>query len=147
DTSKPTVDSELRWDQELPPYDAAEQDPPATEGAIVMTPLTFPDKVAAHLFVAPKPPKTPPTPEDLTKAAREHQQGLRRAFAVHAEFRKNLPKVQRALANVPTYMILDDHDVTDDYFLNPTWRRRVLGRRLGRSILGNAMIAYSLFQD
>ena len=42
---------------------------------------------------------------------------------MHAEFRKNLPKVQRALANVPTYMILDDHDVTDDYFLNPVWRR------------------------
>ena len=42
---------------------------------------------------------------------------------MHTEFRKNLPKVQRALANVPTYMILDDHDVTDDYFLNPIWRR------------------------
>ena len=66
---------------------------------------------------------------------------------MHAEFRKNLPKVQRALANVATYMILDDHDVTDDYFLNPIWRRRVLGTRLGRAILGNAMIAYALFQD
>src|SRR6185312_9922432 len=66
---------------------------------------------------------------------------------VHREFRKNLPKVQRALANVPTYMILDDHDVTDDYFLNPIWRSRVLGSRLGRAILGNGMIAYALFQD
>ena len=75
------------------------------------------------------------------------QKELRRSFAIHAEFRKNLPKVQRALANVSTYMILDDHDVTDDFFLNPVWRRRVLGSRLGRAMLGNAMIAYALFQD
>ena len=37
-----------------------------------------------------------------------------------------LPKVQRALANVPTYMMLDDHEITDDLFLSPTWRDRVL---------------------
>jgi phosphodiesterase/alkaline phosphatase D-like protein len=26
-----------------------------------------------------------------------------------------LPKVRRVLANIPTYMIFDDHDITDDW--------------------------------
>lgn len=33
-------------------------------------------------------------------------------------FRNSLGKVRRALANVPTYMIFDDHEITDDWFLD-----------------------------
>ena len=51
------------------------------------------------------------------------------------------------LANVPTYMIFDDHDLTDDLFLSPMWRRRVQGSTLGQVILTNGMLAYALFQD
>ena len=40
------------------------------------------------------------------------------------EIKRTLPKVRRALANVPTYMIFDDHEISDDWFLNPTWRDR-----------------------
>ena len=40
-------------------------------------------------------------------------------------------KVRRALANVPTYMIFDDHDVTDDWNLNPEWCKRVFASRCG----------------
>lgn len=40
----------------------------------------------------------------------------------------SLWRVRRLLANVPTYMIMDDHDLTDDFFLNPMWRRRVRAR-------------------
>ena len=29
--------------------------------------------------------------------------------------RKALPAVRRVLANIPTYMICDDHEITDDY--------------------------------
>ena len=121
----------------------------------------FPERIPGNLYVAPPPPEArglpgPPEVEAERERARQRkvqeerrkeQARLRRAFAIHREFRKNLPKVQRALANVATYMIFDDHDVTDDYFLNPIWRRRVLGKRLGRAILGNGMIAYALFQD
>lgn len=62
------------------------------------------------------------------------------------EFYRTLPKVRRALANVPTYMIFDDHEITDDWFLNPTWRDRVLGSPLGSAIIRNGMLAYALFQ-
>ncbi|MGH8065263.1 MAG: hypothetical protein ACRERE_08505 [Candidatus Entotheonellia bacterium] len=57
-----------------------------------------------------------------------------------------LPKVRRALANVPTYMMFDDHDVTDDWYPDPMWRDRVLTSPLGRTIVRNGILAYALFQ-
>jgi hypothetical protein len=59
---------------------------------------------------------------------------------------KNLHMVRRALANVPTYMMWDDHEVTDDWNLNPMWRDRVMTNPLGRAILRNGMLAFVLFQ-
>ena len=59
---------------------------------------------------------------------------------------KNLHMVRRALANVPTYMMWDDHDVTDDWNLNPAWRDRVMTSPLGRAIVRNGMLAFALFQ-
>ena len=70
-----------------------------------------------------------------------------RSHRHHAKFLAGLPRVRRALANIPTYMIFDDHDVTDDFFLNPMWRDRVLTTALGQTILHNAMVTYALFQD
>jgi hypothetical protein len=55
-------------------------------------------------------------------------------------------KVRRALANVPTYMIFDDHDVTDDWNLTQTWKDRTLTSPLGRTITRNGMLAYAVFQ-
>jgi hypothetical protein len=57
--------------------------------------------------------------------------------------------VRRVLANVPTYMICDDHDVTDDWFMNRLWCERVLnldGDTLGRRMVRNALIAFAIFQ-
>lgn len=55
-------------------------------------------------------------------------------------------RVRRVLANIPTYMICDDHDVTDDWYLNREWCDRVLSKPLGRSVVQNALLAYALFQ-
>lgn len=68
---------------------------------------------------------------------------------VHKElqgFFKALPAAQRALAHLPTYMICDDHEVTDDWFISQTWTQRVLGKPEGRRVLRNALSAYALFQ-
>jgi hypothetical protein len=62
-------------------------------------------------------------------------------------FAAGLPKVRRALANIPTYMIFDDHDVTDDWNLNPTWCDRVMTTSLGGQTVRNALATYALFQD
>ena len=63
-----------------------------------------------------------------------------------ADFRETLRQVRRALANVPTYMICDDHDITDDWYLDGAWCANVLERPLGRCILRNALYAYALCQ-
>jgi hypothetical protein len=70
--------------------------------------------------------------------------------------RATLVQVRRALANVIVYMSFDDHEVTDDWNLNREWCRRVWGevgdtthgepKALGRRVITNALIAYSLFQ-
>lgn len=87
-------------------------------------------------------------------------------------FKQDLADVRRALANVPTYMICDDHEVTDDWFLNLAWSQKILGDKqflletnapipstrrasrptiqqnpLGARIITNAMSSYVAFQD
>lgn len=62
------------------------------------------------------------------------------------QFIHTLWKVRRALANVSTYMIFDDHDVSDDWNLNRAWCLRVFGRPLGRRVVQNALLAYAVFQ-
>ncbi len=133
--------------QENRPILWADDEPLPKDGSIVLPAVAFPDRIAGALYVAPEKRPEAPTPEQAARAEARRQRGLRRQLAVHRAFHKGLPKVQRVLANVPTYMILDDHDVTDDFFLNPIWRDRVLGSRLGQSVMRNAMVAYALFQD
>jgi hypothetical protein len=61
-------------------------------------------------------------------------------------FRKALPHVRRVLANVPTYMIFDDHEVTDDWNLTLDWIDGVLTRPLGVTVMRNGLLSYALFQ-
>jgi len=62
------------------------------------------------------------------------------------QFRAGVPAVARALANVATYMIFDDHDVTDDWNLSQKWINRVYSKPLGAQTIRNALCAYALFQ-
>ncbi|AFY77727.1 PhoD-like phosphatase [Pleurocapsa sp. PCC 7327] len=62
------------------------------------------------------------------------------------QFASTIWKVRRALANVPRYTIFDDHDVSDDWYLNQAWCLRVLGKPLGRRVVQNALLAYAVFQ-
>lgn len=61
-------------------------------------------------------------------------------------FRASLGKVRRVLANLPVYMVFDDHDITDDWNLNRGWTRAVLRNDLGRQMVRNGMRAYALCQ-
>ncbi len=81
----------------------------------------------------------------------QRQKKLTKRHAIKVEqmtkFYEALPKVRRMLANVPTYMIMDDHDATDDWNLNPIWVERVNKTAFGRAILRNALASYTVFQD
>ena len=72
---------------------------------------------------------------------------FRRQLRQVRRFLETLPAARRALANVPVWMMFDDHDVTDDWNLTRLWRDQVLSTPLGRAIVRNAMLAYALFQD
>lgn len=61
-------------------------------------------------------------------------------------FRAAVPRVARVLANTATYMIFDDHEVTDDWYLTQSWRSRVLTAPFGRAVIQNAYLAYTLCQ-
>ncbi|MGA7932321.1 MAG: PhoD-like phosphatase [Kovacikia sp.] len=79
----------------------------------------------------------------------QHRQAVRRWDQEARDMRQmihTLWKVQRALANIATYTIFDDHDVSDDWNLNQAWCLRVLGRPLGRRAVQNALTAYAVFQ-
>ncbi|MCP5107619.1 MAG: hypothetical protein GY950_29800, partial [bacterium] len=59
---------------------------------------------------------------------------------------ETLHKVRRALANIPTYMIFDDHDVTDDWNMTREWCEKTLTKRPGHRVIQNALLAYAVFQ-
>jgi hypothetical protein len=61
-------------------------------------------------------------------------------------WRDAVPRVARALANVATYMIFDDHEVTDDWNLTHSTRSKALTAPLGHAVIQNAMLAYAVFQ-
>jgi len=77
---------------------------------------------------------------------KERAEGASKSLVTLKQLWEALPKIRRGLANVPTYMMFDDHDVTDDWYLNPMWRDRVLTNPLGKTIIRNALVAYALFQ-
>jgi len=66
-------------------------------------------------------------------------------------YAQGLHHVRRALANVATYMVFDDHDVTDDWFLNGEVDDQLRGHGEvptpgGRRLMRNALAAYAVFQ-
>jgi hypothetical protein len=107
--------------------------------------VTFAEVMAMYLLVwSPVPwtliaPQAPTlTPERLKRYALEQ---------THIDaFKAGLGKVARALAHLPTLMIFDDHDITDDWNLSAQWEETAYGHPFSRRIIGNALLAYMLCQ-
>jgi hypothetical protein len=62
------------------------------------------------------------------------------------QFQQTVSKVRRLLANIPTYMIFDDHDITDDWNISLEWKQQVHDAPLGRHTIANGLAAYWAFQ-
>jgi hypothetical protein len=82
----------------------------------------------------------------LANWLKKSERGFNDECAHVALYRDGVPHVARALANVATYMIFDDHEVTDDWNLNKRWRNRVVTKPLGKFVIRNALMAYGAFQ-
>jgi len=76
----------------------------------------------------------------------EHRQLYRQQLPLIQQFSKTLPQAQRVMANLPVYMIFDDHDVTDDWNLSRAWEHSAYQLPMARRIIGNALIGYLMFQ-
>ena len=63
-----------------------------------------------------------------------------------AEFAAGVGRAARALAHLPVAMIFDDHEITDDWNITRQWEDAAYAHPFSRRILGNALIAYWLFQ-
>lgn len=107
--------------------------------------ITFAEVMAMYLLVwSPVPwrlidPPRPHLTEELAARYDEEQ-------AVIDAFVAGLPQAARLLAHLPSLMIFDDHDVTDDWNLTAEWEACAYGHPFSRRILGNALWGYLLCQ-
>lgn len=78
-------------------------------------------------------------------------QEFQRENTALTSFYRSLPLVRRALANIATYMLLDDHEVCDDLFINRQWITDIVkgseqAKGAGKAVVRNGLLAYALFQ-
>lgn len=87
---------------------------------------------------------------DFTQGGRQltptEQQQWRDESVIIDDFIAGLPQVQRLFAHIPTYMIFDDHDVTDDWNLTVGWEHAVDQNQFATQIIGNGLAAYWMCQ-
>ncbi|WP_435249143.1 alkaline phosphatase family protein [Vibrio sp. nBUS_14] len=87
---------------------------------------------------------------DFKQAERQltpaEQQQWRDESIIIDDFVAGLPQVQRLFAHIPTYMIFDDHDVTDDWNLTVGWEHAVDQNRFATQVIGNGLAAYWICQ-
>lgn len=83
--------------------------------------------------------KAPSLSEEDAALYRREQQCIER-------FVDGLPRAARTLAHLPSYMIFDDHDITDDWNLSALWEATAYEHPFSRRIVGNALIGYLLCQ-
>ena len=76
----------------------------------------------------------------------KEQQAYDTEWDILKGFVASLPHFERLLANIPTLMIFDDHDVTDDWNLTADWEKHVYGNRVTKHIIRDALVSYTLFQ-
>ena len=62
------------------------------------------------------------------------------------ETMKDLIAIRRVIANTPTYMIFDDHEITDDWNITREWHDNVADSKCGKQIITNGLVAYWAFQ-
>jgi hypothetical protein len=81
------------------------------------------------------------------RSKKNHREDMdKQALQLLPLFRQDLKDVRRLLANIPSYMILDDHEVTDDWNMTRDICKALYGHRLGLRVVQNALVAYALCQ-
>ncbi|MCO7503148.1 MULTISPECIES: alkaline phosphatase D family protein [unclassified Pseudomonas] len=108
--------------------------------------VTLAEIMAMYLLVWSPVPWTlvdTPMPSSLTT---QRQARYQREQHCLKGFVEGLDGVARVLAHLPSLMIFDDHDITDDWNLSAQWEETAYGHAFSRRIIGNALIGYMLCQ-
>lgn len=82
----------------------------------------------------------------LRQMHREDRDAVNGQTARTTDFSRTVKDVRRALANIPSYMIFDDHEITDDWNMTRNFCKAVYGSQLGLRIIQNGLLAYALCQ-
>nr|WP_297461514.1 alkaline phosphatase family protein [uncultured Halomonas sp.] len=107
--------------------------------------ITFGEVMAMYLLVwSPVPWRL--IARDAPPLNAEHAKRFAEEREIIDAFIFELPGAARIMAQVPTLMIFDDHDVTDDWNLTAAWEETVYGHPFSRRIVGNALMAYLICQ-
>lgn len=61
-------------------------------------------------------------------------------------FERGVRALRRVMANTATYMLCDDHEITDDWNLDQQWEDTTKGNAMARRIIANGLAAYWAFQ-
>ena len=83
---------------------------------------------------------------DVATIPSENQKRYRMQVRQLEVTRQDLSAVRRLLANIPTYMIFDDHEITDDWNITKEWYENVRSSKCGRQVVANGLAAYWAFQ-
>jgi hypothetical protein len=83
---------------------------------------------------------------DVNTVPPDNQKKYREQIRQLEKTRQDLPAVRRLLANIPTYMIFDDHEITDDWNITRAWYHNVKTSRCGKQVVANGLAAYWVFQ-
>ncbi len=139
DSSDPDLSEALktRLAQDATDSESTHPDAPALPVVLRRPSPDAPDDVITPLYGGTQPAA------DALKRVREE---FLASKAQLDEYRREVAKVRRLLANVPTYMICDDHDVTDDWFMTGGIRGRNLGNPFGKALVRNALAAHTVCQ-
>ncbi|WAJ37980.1 alkaline phosphatase family protein [Pseudomonas sp. GOM7] len=107
--------------------------------------VTFAEMIAMYLLVWSPVPWTLIEESQPTLNEERQQRYADERQRIDA-FRQSLGQAARVFAHLPTLMIFDDHDVTDDWNLSARWEQTAYGHPFSKRIIGNALLAYLLCQ-
>lgn len=107
--------------------------------------VTFAENIAMYLLIW-SPSLWQLVDFSKVEIATEYQKQYQEELVIIERFIEGLTNVRRALAHIPSYMIFDDHDITDDWNLTRGWEEAAYGHPFSKRIIGNSLISYWLCQ-
>ncbi len=139
----------LMWSPDVWPRDNGAVTLPAVKGVLAAKDPPL-DHAPAGLFAGSGDPTAVKAllQKDLTsiKKFQQKTENAEDEAKLTHQYAAKVGVIRRALANVATYMVFDDHDVTDDWNLCGLWTQRVYGNRFGRAVIRDGLTVFALTQ-